>query len=194
MKRMLIYALGFVLVSVSAGFSMHHGGGMKDHGRQHGGKWWQDPSVAEMISLSAEEQGKVSDLWVQHRRKMIKLKGNLHVETFELEVLDDNVDVDVTALRERFEKVQQARADIAAERFNHRMEIRSLLGAERFSKIRSYFPMQRKEKRKGGQGIQNMGCGKAMMGMDSCSKGQMYGRSDKSGCKRMETPQGPVDE
>ena len=193
MKRVLIFTLGFVLVLATTGFAMHHGGGMKGDGMKsdgmhHGNKWWQKPSVAGMINLSADEEGKVSDLWIQHRRKMIKLKGNLHLEEFEVEVLDDKKDFDVPALRKQFEKVQQIRSDIDAERFNYRMEVRSILGSERFLKIRSHFPMYGKDKMKGGKGMQCMGGGKGMHGMGG-GKGGMHGRGDKSGGMKMDTQQ-----
>lgn len=189
MKRTFTYIIGLVFVLTNAGFAMHHGGGMKGHGKQHGDKWWQKSAIAEMISLSAEEQAKISDLWVQHQRKMIKLKGNLRLETFELEVEDDNVKADAPALQKQFENVQQARGAIDAERFNHRMALRNLLGAERFLKIRSHFPMHGKDKVKGGQGMHGcknmggMGCGKGMQGMGcgngtqgmGCGKGRMHG-------------------
>ncbi len=128
MKRVLSYTLGLVLMLATTGFAMHHGGGMKGDGMHHKDKWWQNSAVAGMINLSAEEEGKVSDLWLQHRRQMIKLKGNLQVESFEVEVLDDKADVDAAALRKQFEKVQQIRFDIDAERFNYRMAVRSIFG------------------------------------------------------------------
>jgi len=38
MKRIKIFAIGFVLVLVTSGFAMHHGGGMKGGAMQHGDK------------------------------------------------------------------------------------------------------------------------------------------------------------
>ncbi|NOR26839.1 MAG: periplasmic heavy metal sensor [Desulforhopalus sp.] len=181
MKRNIIFAMGFVLVLATSGFAMHHGGGMKGGGMHHGSKWWQTPAVVEMINLSAEEENKVSDMWIEHRRKMIRLKGNLHVEKFEMEVLDDKMDFDATAFRLQFEKMQKASAEIDAERMNYRVEVRSLLGSERFFKIRSHFPQHGKGKMKGSKGMMGMKCGKGMMGMKGC-KGMMGG---KGGCCNM---------
>lgn len=181
MKRTLIYTLGLVLVLTNAGVAMHHGGGMRGHGQQHEDKWWQKSAIVEMISLSAEEQAKISDLWVQHQRKMIELKNNLRLQTFELKVVDDNLKADTAALQEQFDNVQQARSAIDAERFNHRTALRNLLGAERFLTIKSHFPMHGKDKGKGGQGMHGckgmgrMGCGKGMQNM-GCGKGMGGGK------------------
>ena len=140
MKRVLVFSMGLVLVLSTAGLAMHHGGGKSGGGMHHKNNWWQTPAVAEMINLSAEEADQVSDQWVQHRRKMIALKGSLDAEKFELEVLDDQKEVDGPAFRDQFGKMQKSRADMEAERFNYRMAVRSLLGAERFAKIKSHFP------------------------------------------------------
>ena len=191
MKRIIIFAMGFVLVLVTSSFAMHHGGGMKGGGMQHGSKWWQKPAVAEMINLSAEEESQVNDIWVNHRRKMIKLKGNLHVEKFEMEVLDDKMDFDAAAFQAQFAKMQKAGTEIDAERMNYRVEVRSLLGSDRFFKIRSHFPMYGKGKMMGGKGMMGMkggkgGCcnmmgmkgGQGMMDMKGASQGQGMGSSE----------------
>ena len=74
MKRNIIFAMGFVLFLTTSGFAMHLGDGMKGGGMHHGNKWWQKPAVVEMINLSVEEESKLNDMWVEHRRKMIRLK------------------------------------------------------------------------------------------------------------------------
>ncbi len=186
MKRVLIFSLGFVLVLSTAGFAMHHDGGMHGGGMHHGNNWWQNPAVAEMINLSAEETDQMSGQWVQHRRKMIALKGSLNAEKFELEVLDDQKEVDGPGFRDQFNKMQKARADIEAERFNYRMAVRNLLGAERFAKIKSHFPMLGEGSMKDDKGMMGMGCGMGRM------QGKQ-GRGAKGGCPMMGTPQAESD-
>ena len=185
MNRILIFAIGFVLVLATSSFAMHHGG-MKSGGMHHGDKWWQKPAVAAMINLSAEEESQLNDMWVQHRRKMIKMKGNLHVEKFELDVLDDQFDFDPAAFRAQFEKMQKAGAETDTERMNYRVEVRSFLGSDRFFKIRSHFPMHGKGKMMGGKGMMGMKGGKGgcckMKGMKS-GKGMMGGKGGC--CKKM---------
>lgn len=195
MNRIIFFAISFVLVLVTSGFAMHHGGGMKGGGMQHGQKWWQSPAVAQMINLSAEEEIQVNDMWVEHRRKMIKLKGNLHLEKFELEVLDNNRDFDAVAFKTQFEKMQKSRAEVDFERMNYRIEVRNFLGSDRFFQIRAHFPMSGKAKMAGGKSMmgmkcgQGMKCGKAMMGGKSItgSKGMMGG---KGGCCKMKGASG----
>ncbi|MCP4342546.1 MAG: periplasmic heavy metal sensor [Desulfobulbaceae bacterium] len=202
MNRILIFAIGFVFVLATSGFAMHHSG-MKSGGMHHGNKWWQKPAVAAMINLSAEEESQLNDMWVQHRRKMIKMKGNLHIEKFELDVLDDKMDFDPAAFRAQFEKMQKASAETDAERMNYRVEVRSFLGSDRFFKIRSHFPMHGKGKMMGGKGMMGMKGGKGMMGgkggcckmmglkrgkgmMDMKSgKGMMGMKGGKGGCGNM---------
>ncbi len=186
MKRVLIFSLGLVFVLSTAGFAMHHGGGMQSGGTHNASNWWQNPAVVEMVNLSAEEAHQMRGQWVQHRRKMIALKGSLNAEKFELEVLDDQKEVDGPGFRDQYKKMQKARADLEAERFDYRLAVLNLLGAERFAKIKSYFPLLGEGPMKDDKGMMGMGCG-------MCRMQGKQGRGVKGGCPMMATPQGKSD-
>ncbi|MDM8552788.1 hypothetical protein QUF72_22095 [Desulfobacterales bacterium HSG2] len=103
------------------------------------GKWWQMPKMAETLNLSSEEQGKLDKLFVQNRRQLINLKSGLEREKFELELVLDDKNFNETACMNQFKKLQDARANLTAERFRYVIEVRKLLGLDRFQKIKSTY-------------------------------------------------------
>jgi hypothetical protein len=94
------------------------------------------------------------------------------------------MDFDAAAFQAQFAKMQKAGTEIDAERMNYRVEVRSLLGSDRFFKIRSHFPMYGKGKMMGGKGMMGMMGGKGMMGMKG-GKGMMVMMGGKGGCCSM---------
>lgn len=115
------------------------------------GKWWKMPKLAEALSLSNEEQGKLDNLFIQNRRQLIDLKSGLERQKFELELVLDNKNFDETACMNQFRKLQDARANLAAERFKYVVEVRKLLGLDRFQKIKSNYNRRMNRKMRGKQ-------------------------------------------
>ncbi|MDY6792701.1 MAG: periplasmic heavy metal sensor [Thermodesulfobacteriota bacterium] len=112
------------------------------------GKWWHRPQASEKLNLSKEEINKLDEQFVDSRRKLIKLESALRSEQFELDNLLENEHLDEKATVKQFARLQQARTDLANEQFRFLLEIRKILGLDRFRQLKQYKQLRRQKIRK----------------------------------------------
>jgi len=137
MKKVTIFSLICLLAAPGIGLAREHRG-MEGLKMPHG-KWWRMPEVAKKLELTSEEQQKFDDLFVQSRRRMIDLKSNVEKEKLEMEMILDQQDFDESACMDRFKKFQDARTKLANERFRFLIEVRKLLGLDRYRQLKTEF-------------------------------------------------------
>jgi len=107
------------------------------------GQWWNLPEVVQEFNISSDEQAKLDDLFFNHRNQEIDLKGTVRKEQLQLERVIEKDKLDETACKNQFQKVLIAQNNVAAERFNFLIDVRKILGYERFQQLTVKF----KEKR-----------------------------------------------
>ncbi len=116
------------------------------------GKWWRIPRVAEQLNLSDEEKGALDELFLDSRRKLIDLKGAVERERLELEIVFEKESLDEPAVMERFKRLEDARANLATERFRFVLEVRKMIGYDRFQSLKTFFTrLRRGRERPGGE-------------------------------------------
>ena len=146
MRRSVFYMLicFFVLSGVSMARDRSYSrDGIEDLPR---GKWWRMPEVASELKISSDEQAKLDDLYYKHRNQMIDHKSELKKEQISLEWFIEKEKLDEAACKDQFQKVLEARNKLSTERYNFLIEVRKLLGYERFLQLRPKFYELRKEK------------------------------------------------
>jgi len=111
------------------------------------GKWWRMPRVAEQLNLSDQEKQELDERYVDNRRKLIDLKSAVEKERFELENLMELETLDEAAVMNQYDRLEKARAKIAAERFRFLLEVRKVVGHERFQQLKIRFKKFRKERK-----------------------------------------------
>ena len=152
--NVLSICLAFILcVAFSASAGM---GGFFGKGKMHG-KWWKLPDVSEKLKLTDDEKKALDELYVGVRTKMISLRADAEKERFALEVLLDKETLDEAACLEQFDKSSSARALMGKEHFTFLLEVRKLLGLERFQQLKEVFHMHKKGmgKKHGRRGLLN---------------------------------------
>jgi len=112
------------------------------------GKWWQMPRLAEELELREEEKGKLDDLFLDYRRKVIDLKSVMEKGWLELDNLLEKEQLDEAAAMEEFKKLRAARSDLATEGFRFLVEVRKILGPYRYQRLKALFQEIRKERRR----------------------------------------------
>ncbi|MDM8525595.1 periplasmic heavy metal sensor [Desulfococcaceae bacterium HSG8] len=117
-----------------------------------GGKWWRMPRVAKELTLTGEEQERLDSLFMENRLQMIDLKSALEKEKLELEAILDKKNFDESACMSHFNRLQEARQGLVTERFKFLVEVRKLLGNDRFQKLKVKFHERRMLMMKGKQG------------------------------------------
>lgn len=112
------------------------------------GKWWRHPKASEKFNLNEEEISKLDKQFVDSRRKLIKLVSALKSEQFELDNLLESEKLDEKATVKHFDQLQQARTNLANEQFRFLLEIRKILGLERFRQLKEYKQLRRQKIRR----------------------------------------------
>jgi Spy/CpxP family protein refolding chaperone len=99
------------------------------------GKWWENPRLVERVQLTAEQQGKISELVYQHALSMVDLKAA--VDKAELELADrvDRSEIDPARVRSAFAAFQAARAALQKERFEMLLAVRQLLSPQQWQEL-----------------------------------------------------------
>ena len=103
------------------------------------GKWWYNPEIQKNLKLSRNEITKLDKLFANSRRKLIKIKAEVENEQFELDQLLGKKNVNDTDVKKQFQKLEQARRNLANERLQFVIGVRNILGAERFQQLKSNY-------------------------------------------------------
>ncbi|MDM8554537.1 hypothetical protein QUF75_07380 [Desulfococcaceae bacterium HSG7] len=110
-------------------------------------KWWQNPRVVKVLKLTEQEQFRLNDLFVKSQRQMFDLKTNVQKEKFEIEQLLEQKKVDDAACMARFKKLTAAQNALRTQRFQFLLEVRKLLGLDRYQQLKTKFQQRRMRQR-----------------------------------------------
>ena len=101
------------------------------------GMWWKNPDVAARIGLTAEQQKRIGDLFLQSRLQLIHLHATLQEQQLYLGPLLDATPFDEAKAMAQIDKIADTRAEL--EKTNARMllNIRGVLTADQWTKLRS---------------------------------------------------------
>jgi len=145
MRRVVFHVL--ICFFVLSGVSMARDrGDPKDGIDLPHGKWWKMAGVANELNISSDEQAKLDDLYYKHRNQMIDLKRDLKKAQLVLEWFIEKEKFDESTSMDQFQKVLNARNEISTERYNFLIEVRKLLGLERFQQLKAKFQKLRMER------------------------------------------------
>ena len=99
------------------------------------GKWWNNSSMAEELHLTDSERNSLDEKYVENRRKMIDLKSAVEKERLELDIALDSKDADKSQINEHYAKLEKARAELSKARFDLIIEMRDIIGVDRFQTL-----------------------------------------------------------
>jgi Spy/CpxP family protein refolding chaperone len=131
------------------GRGMERGGGPEHrwgHGDMQGrgdgmlpfGMWWKNPEVATRIGLSADQQKRIDDLFLQSRIQLIHKHASLQEEQLLLEPLLNASPFDQTKALAQIDKIADTRADLEKANAKMLLNIRGVLTADQWTKLRSH--------------------------------------------------------
>lgn len=157
MKKSTLLTLVFIFVLSSINMAMAKdpgfGGQRLGHGKKSMGmpvgKWWKMPHVADKLALNQEEKEKLDSMYLQHRHQMIDFRSQVDKERLELEYLLDSNTFNAAASMDRFKKFEQARNNLATERFKFLIKVRELLGLQRFQQLKAEVRQYRMKGKRG---------------------------------------------
>jgi Spy/CpxP family protein refolding chaperone len=99
------------------------------------GMWWKNPDLAQKISLTADQQKRMDDIFQQSRLQLIDLKANVEKQEVMLEPMLSANPPDTNKVLAQIDRVASARAEL--EKANARMllGIRGVLSADQWTKL-----------------------------------------------------------
>jgi len=161
MKKVTVFVL--VCFFTLSGVSFAKGTGAWSGFRLPHGKWWHVPEIAEKLGVTADEQAKLDELALERERGLIDFRSAVQRQELELEAILDQEDFDRSACLDQFDKLLDARREVATERFGFHGEVRELLGLDRYRELRTMLRDRHKDRRRGELGPKGpvrggMGC------------------------------------
>jgi Spy/CpxP family protein refolding chaperone len=101
------------------------------------GKWWQNPSLAQKLNLSKDQQRRLEDIFQQNRLKLIDLTAALEREQAILDPLLSADKPQESKVLAQFDRVAEAR--VALEKANARMlwGFRTVLTADQWKDLQA---------------------------------------------------------
>lgn len=99
------------------------------------GRWWRSARVVKELNLTQSETRRLEEAYRQSRRELIKKKSRVESEQFELQNLMDSRNIDEKAIRAQNRKLEKARSDLADEKFAFVIQVRKIIGHERFQRL-----------------------------------------------------------
>lgn len=140
MKKIILMCIALLFVFTSANaqqFGFHF----------PRGKWWQMPKVSKEIGLNEKDIKQLDALFTENRRKSIDLTSEIKKEKLELEQLFNQNELDTEKCQLHFEKYQNAQSKLSKENFNYHLDIRKILGSERYQKLQNHYYQYRMQRR-----------------------------------------------
>ena len=107
------------------------------------GKWWQSKRIVEELKITDDEKDRLNETYTVSRRELITLKSNVEKERFELDNLLDQRDAKKKDIVGQFDRLEAARSNLSAERFNLLLEVRDIVGIERYQQLKILHRMKR---------------------------------------------------
>jgi Spy/CpxP family protein refolding chaperone len=127
----------------------HDGGMDRDRGPGRGwgrgdgmppfGMWWKNPEVAARIGLTAEQQKRIGDLFLQSRVQLIHLHASLQEDQLMLEPLLDATPFDEAKAEAQIDKIADMRAELEKTNAKMLLDIRGVLTADQWTKLRDHW-------------------------------------------------------
>ena len=112
------------------GGEMGHGFGMGP-----GGMWWKNPDVVTKLGLSADQQKKMEDIFLQSRVQLIHIKATLEEQELMLRPLMDSNPPDQAKALAQIGKIADTRADLEKANAKMLLGIRGVLTAAQWTTL-----------------------------------------------------------
>ena len=101
------------------------------------GTWWKNPEVVTALSLTADQQKKLDDTFLQSRIGLIHLHASLEEEQLKLEPLLNANPPDQAKSLAQISKIADLRADLEKSNAKMLLSLRGVLTADQWTKLQA---------------------------------------------------------
>jgi len=112
------------------------------------GQWWKRAVMVENLKLSEGQVEKLDDLYVDYRKKDIKLRAEREIVEVDLQKILESKSPDYSAAEKLIDKYEDARSKMSKQRMLMLLGVRKVLTRDQYLKLKS----TRSQKGYGGRG------------------------------------------
>ncbi len=103
------------------------------------GRWWHIPYFADQLNITEKQKDELDNLFDYNRNRLAELKKQMEQERSELLKAIDDKHLDESTAIARMKKLENTRTLLAATRFSYSLEVRKLLGYDRFQRLKTLY-------------------------------------------------------
>jgi Spy/CpxP family protein refolding chaperone len=100
------------------------------------GKWWRIPYFQQQLNLTDSQQEDLDKIFDRNRQKLVEVKKSLEQQRSELMTMLEQEHLNESAVKTQMEQVESTRTLLAATRFSYSLEVRKLLGHDRYQELK----------------------------------------------------------
>ena len=112
---------------------------------EHFGRWWNNPKIAQAINLTDDQKKKMDDIFQQHRLKLVDLHANLEKQQIMMRPMIEADQPNESQVLAQIDKIAQARADLEKADAHMLFDIRKVLTADQWQKLKALHQQHREE-------------------------------------------------
>ncbi len=103
------------------------------------GKWWRVPYFSDALNITDQQTNELDKLFEENRQRLADLKKQLEQESRDLDAMIQQKDLNEKAAAAQMKTLESTRTKLAATRFSYSLEVRKLLGHDRFQQLRTLY-------------------------------------------------------
>jgi Spy/CpxP family protein refolding chaperone len=100
------------------------------------GRWWRLPFFFERLSITDGQKDELDKIFDLNRQKLVEGKKSLEQQLTELTGLLEQERLNEGELKAQVAKVESMRSILSATRFSYSLEVRKLLGHDRYHELK----------------------------------------------------------
>lgn len=117
------------------------------------GKWWRRPEIVERLQLSGEQQTRLDQAFKQHATQLVDLKGEVEKSSIELRNELDDATPRRGEVQKLAARVSEARARLFERELMMLLDMRGVLTADQWTRVRQVLDRQGDGPRRGDAGM-----------------------------------------
>lgn len=114
------------------------------------GRWWKDPGISRDLNLTRHEQRELDSLYTRNRDALIDIKADLEKERGRLADIMGREPFNERAANAQLRRVEEKQQRLTSERMRYLIEVRKILGQDRFRTLEGK-AVERQERKRGEQ-------------------------------------------
>ena len=103
------------------------------------GRWWRVPYFVEQLNITDSQKDELDKLFDNNRDRLAELKKQMEQEKRDLMQMIDGEHLNENDAKAQMKKLESTRTILSATRFSYSLEVRKLLGHDRFQQLKTLY-------------------------------------------------------